>query len=78
MSAGYTLTMPWKSLPVYENVRVLVRFVTPDQRAYEADRDIKVRVVPGASQKRPEFPPQPHEIVPPAFETGPARGNESL
>ena len=32
-------------------------FVTPDQRVYEADKDVKVRLVPGASGKRMEFAP---------------------
>jgi hypothetical protein len=66
LSTGYTLTMPWKALPIYENVRIVVRFVTPDQRSFEADRDIKVRVVPGALQKRPEIVPGP-----PIYEMGP-------
>lgn len=58
LSTGYTLTLPWKTFPVTEQVRVVVRFVTPDQRMYEADKDIKVRVVPGASQKRVEVMPE--------------------
>ncbi len=71
LSTGYTLTLPWKVLPIYENVRIVVRFTTPDGRTYEADRDIKVRLVPGAIQKRgdmpPEFPPMPA----PTSESGP-------
>ena len=58
LSNGYTLTLPWKQFPAYEQVRVVVRFITPDHRVYEADKDIKVRLVPGAplrrhSQRRP-------------------------
>ena len=73
LSVGYTLTLPWKVLPVYENVRIVVRFVTPDQRAFEADRDIKVRLVPGAVQKRPEMMPEglPFPCPVPAHEMGP-------
>ena len=63
LSTGYTLILPWKTLPVMENVRIIVRFTTPDQRVFEADKDIKVRLVPGAAQKRaevmPEFCPVP-------------------
>jgi hypothetical protein len=74
LSTGYTLTLPWKVLPVVENVRVVVRFVTPDQRVYEADKDIKVRLVPGAAQKRPEMLPNvcptPAESVPLIVPTG--------
>jgi hypothetical protein len=73
LSTGYTLTLPWKVLPIYENVRIVVRFTTPDGRAYEADRDIKVGLVPGAIQKRPEAPPEklPMPSPAPTFETGP-------
>ena len=56
-STGYTLTMPWKVLPVVENVRIVARFITPDQRVFEADKDIKVRLVPGAAEKRPQMMP---------------------
>ena len=59
LSEGYTLTLPWKVLPTTETVRVIVRFTTPDQRPYEADKDIKVRLVPGALQKRVEEIPLP-------------------
>jgi hypothetical protein len=75
LSTGYTLTMPWKVLPIYENMRIVVRFTTPDGRAFEADRDIKVRLVPGAIQKRPETKTPPGEVpMPcpaPSFDSGP-------
>ncbi len=70
LSTGYTLTMPWKIVPIYENVRIVVRFVTPDGRAFEADRDVKVRLVPGAIQKRTlDGPPLPGPA--PTYEAGP-------
>lgn len=58
LSTGYTLTLPWKVLPVLENVRIVVHFVALDQRAFEADKDIKVRLVPGALQKRAQVIPE--------------------
>lgn len=58
-STGYTLTLPWKTLPIVENVRVVARFVTPDLRVYEAEKDIKVHLVPGALEKRPVLLPAP-------------------
>jgi hypothetical protein len=58
LSTGYTLSLPWKVLPTTETVRVIVRLTTPDQRIYEADKDIKVRLVPGAVLKRVD------EVVP--------------
>jgi hypothetical protein len=54
LSNGYTLLLPWKQFPAFEQVRVVVRFITPDHRVYEADKDIKVRLVPGAPQRRLE------------------------
>lgn len=73
LSTGYSLTLPWKQYPVHEQVRVVVRIVTPDQRVYEADKDIKVRVVPGAAQKRMELPPEMLPFPAPALmpEAGP-------
>jgi hypothetical protein len=65
LSTGYTLMLPWKNLPTTEQVRVVVRMITSDQRLYEADKDIKVRLVPGAA-------PRPMEMLPaPASEIGP-------
>ena len=54
LSTGYTLTLCWTNFPQFENVRVIVRFVTSDGRVYEADKDVKVRLVPGASQRSRE------------------------
>ncbi|MBI1832088.1 MAG: hypothetical protein HYR84_11630 [Planctomycetes bacterium] len=72
LSTGYTLTLPWKQFPVHEQLRVVVRFVTPDQRVFEADRDIKVRLVPGAGMKRMEAPKEMPMMPAPPAETGPA------
>ena len=61
LSTGYTvLTLPLAYvLPAsVENVRIVARFVTSDQRVYEADKDIKVRLVPGAAEKRPQMMPE--------------------
>ncbi len=71
LSTGYTITLPWKVLPTTEMVRVAVKFVSLDQRLFEADKDIKVRLVPGAAQKRPQVPLEmpPHPL--PSFETAP-------
>lgn len=71
LSAGYTMTLPWKTLPMYENVRIVVRFVTLDQRAYEADKDIKVRVLAGVVPRRQELIPPPAGGPAPALEFPP-------
>lgn len=57
LSTGYTLSLPWKKHPSTEQVRVIVRLLTPDQRVFEADKDIKVRVMPGAL-------PPPRQVEP--------------
>jgi hypothetical protein len=54
LSNGYTLQLPWKQFPAFENVRVVARFITPDKRVYEAEKDIKVRLVPGVPQRHME------------------------
>jgi hypothetical protein len=74
LSTGYYLKLPWKQFPAYEQIRVTVRFVTPDQRVYEADRDVKVRLVPGAAQRRdpiPEAMPMPWSAPVPRADEGP-------
>lgn len=77
-STGYTFTLPWKVLPITETVRVVVRFETPDHRVFEADRDIKVHIVPGAVQKRMQETapscPAPPEVGPVLVPTGVTAG----
>lgn len=53
LSVGYQLTFPWETPPRSENLRVAVKLTLPDGRSYETDRDVKVRLVPGATS-RPE------------------------
>jgi hypothetical protein len=43
ISTGYFVTVPWQTLPSTDRVRVAVRLMTTDNRAYEADRDVTVR-----------------------------------
>jgi hypothetical protein len=67
LSSGYVLTLPWKSYPTSENLRVVVRLVTPDGRTFEADKDIRIHLVPGAEKLRPspfETEPIEPEILP--------------
>ena len=49
------MTLYWQVPPRVESLRVVARFTTPDGRAFEADKDIKVRLLPGAAG-RPEMP----------------------
>jgi hypothetical protein len=44
ISAGYFVTVPWQTYPSQEKLRVAVRLTTLDGRAFEADKDISVKV----------------------------------
>jgi hypothetical protein len=59
LGTGYTLRLPWQKLPQSENIRVAARLILPDQRVYEADRDVKVRLMPGRSHPVPAAPASP-------------------
>jgi len=69
LSSGYVLTLRWKSYPTSENLRVVVQLTTADGRVFEADKDIRIRLLPGAEKLRPspfEKAPEPNgpEILP--------------
>lgn len=49
ISTGYFVALPWQTLPSTDRVRIAVRLVTTDGRAFEADRDVNVR---------PPYPPR--------------------
>lgn len=44
ISNGYAVTLPLQGVPASEKVRVLARLVMPDGRAFEADKDVKIRL----------------------------------
>lgn len=61
LSTGYVLVLPWKSWPTTEQIRVVVQLVTSDGRVFEADRDVKIRVIP----LHPHMPaPTPGPLLP--------------
>lgn len=74
LSTGYHVILPWKKLPTTEQLRIEARFSLAEGMVYEADRDVKVRLVPGARTSPPMMPPEvvpfpPNTLPPPA--TGP-------
>lgn len=81
LSTGYNLVLPFKNFPQAENLRVVARFTTSDGRVFEADKDIRVRLVPGAPHAGPtvtpgpqlDFPPPPNLVDPPLLEPTGAR-----
>ena len=57
LSTGYFLMLPWKNWPSSTRVRVVVQFVGQDERLFEADRDVTIRLAPEAQRKMPPMPP---------------------
>jgi len=75
VSTGYFVGVPWQTFPSAEKVRIAVRLTTLDGRAFEADKDVHVRLCIGKSApatavpapkgaREPLFP----EPVPPGVE----------
>ncbi len=62
---GYVVTLPWQQRPASENVRLVARLVLTDGRAFEADRDIKVRLRPRSPAPHPMPPADELELPPP-------------
>ncbi len=49
ISSGYFISVPWQTPPSTDRVRIAVRLITTDGRAFEADRDVYVK---------PPYPPR--------------------
>ncbi len=62
LSTGYYLILPWKVFPKSETVRVVVRLTTHDGRVYEADKDVRVRLVPSHVPALPPPLPPPMSL----------------
>src|SRR5262249_42863435 len=57
-TTGYSVTLPWKTWPSTDKLRVVVQFITlPNNRPFEAERDVTIKRAPGA-------PPRPGIILP--------------
>ncbi|CAN5391014.1 hypothetical protein BH10PLA2_BH10PLA2_37010 [soil metagenome] len=50
-SKGYQIALPWKTCPTSDHLRVTARFYLADGRAFEADRDVTVRLPPAGQRK---------------------------
>jgi hypothetical protein len=70
LSTGYYLVLPWNTPPTSTKVRVVVQFVGQDDRMFEADRDVLVRLIPPGMRKpavgEEALPPAPPAEQPPA------------
>jgi hypothetical protein len=82
VSTGYFVALPWQTYPGTERVRVAVRLTTLDGRAFEADRDVTVKVCPPRAGTPPPRPPGGREPLhpdplPPGVEELPPPGRTS-
>lgn len=57
LSNGYHVTLPWKSWPTSDRLRVVARLTLPDGRAFEADKDVRIRLTAAAHRKPMSAPP---------------------
>jgi hypothetical protein len=55
LTSGYYLVLPWKVYPSNEKMRVVAEFILSDGRAFEAEKDVTVRLIPPGH--RPPPPP---------------------
>ena len=69
ISTGYFIAVPWQTPPASDRVRVAVRLITTDGRAFEADRDVSVK---------PPFPPQRGGGSVPTMPRPPGGGRQPL
>jgi hypothetical protein len=74
-STGYFLLFPWKHWPTNPHLRVVVHFTLADGRAFEADKDVTIRLPPDGPSGTPPPPgppgPPPPDSVPPDGPVGP-------
>lgn len=66
LTTGYVLTLPWQKAPQSENIRVIARLILTDGRVYEADKDVKVRLLPGRSRPPEVMPREPEPVFVPS------------
>jgi len=83
MSTGYFLTLPWKNWPTSSKVRVVVQFLGQDERLFEAEKNIVIRLAPEAVRKgppveEPSLPSLPREgdLLPPPRPLEPEKKEE--
>jgi hypothetical protein len=63
LTTGYFLVLPWKSWPTNCKLRVVVQFISEENRLFEADRDVTIRLAP-AMYRKPTPPPDDNKLMP--------------
>ena len=68
---AYRITLPWKAWPMTRRLRVVARFITPDEQVFEAEKDVEIELpkpeLPTVSEvvpPHPASPPGPHTPQP--------------
>ena len=51
LSTGYYLTLPWRTWPSNTKLRVIVQFIGQDDRLFEADKDVTIRLTADGQRK---------------------------
>jgi hypothetical protein len=65
-STGYFVTLPWKRWPASEKLRVVAQFTAlAGGRVLEADRDVKIKLMPGGPRGVPVQGPPGTTVLPP-------------
>lgn len=75
-ATGYFVKLPWRNWPSSERLRVVAQFATlPDNRWFEADKDVTIKLMPGAPrQGSAPLPAGSVPVGPPVLSPGPAEG----
>ena len=73
LATGYHVTLPWKTWPASPKLRVVVQFTTlADNRTFEAERDVMIKLMPGVSRPAPITPAPmsygPKDVLPEPFD----------
>ena len=71
-TTGYFLTLPWKQWPTSDKLKVVVQFATlPNNRPFEAEKEVRIKVAPSAVQGAPPRPPVCLPAAPSGVEMSP-------
>jgi hypothetical protein len=74
-TTGYFVTLPWRQWPSSEKLKVVVQFATlPNNRPFEAEREVHIKVAPGAGHGGAPVTPPVCLPAPPAADMPPPEG----
>jgi hypothetical protein len=65
LSTGYFVTLPWQKVPATEKLRIVAQFYPLEGGAFEAERDVTIRLLAGARPGGAACPAPPAGLGPP-------------